>query len=93
VWKGVSYQVVNVAYTAWLFSESPPEELIKMVITDQNLAEKTAVYDISGLNSSKPVCIKLNSTDSKVFNEFEKFLKNKFDAEFKSPQDMVTTEL
>jgi len=91
--KGVSYQVVDVAYTAWLFSESPPEELLKMVMDDQNLSSKTAIYDLSGLRSSKPICVKLNSTESKVFKEFEKFLKKKSGADFKSPQDMVTAEV
>ncbi len=75
--EGVSYRVVDVAYTAWLFSESPPEELMQTVMDDQNLAKNTAIYDMRGLHSSKPICIKLNSTGSRVFREFENFLQKK----------------
>jgi len=91
--EGVSYRVVDVAYTAWLFSEPPPEELIKTVMTDQNLAKNTAVYDMSGLHASKPICIRLNSTGSRVFKEFEDFLHKKWGIEFKSAQDVVTAEV
>lgn len=88
--NGISYQVVNVKYTAWLFPEPPPEELWKMLTDDQNLAEKTAVYDLSGLRESKPICLKCNKTKSKVFKEFENFLRRKFGSEFKTPKDMIT---
>jgi len=91
--EGASYQVVNIAYTAWLFCESPPEELWKMIIDEPNLGEKTAVYDLSSLHANKPICLKLNLTGSKVFKEFEKFLKRRFGAEFKTPQDIVTAQV
>jgi len=91
--EGVSYQVVDVAYTAWLFSDSLPEELWKMIAKSQILAEKTAVYDLSGLHSDKPICVKMNSTRSEVFKEFEEFLRKKFDVKFRTPQDMVTAEI
>ncbi len=91
--EGVSYRVVDVAYTAWLFSEAPPEELVQTVIDDENLAKNTAVYDMSGLHSSKPVCTRLNSTGSKVFKEFENFLQKKWGVKFKSAQDVVTAKV
>ena len=91
--EGVSYRVVDVAYTAWLFSEAPPEELVQTVIDDENLAKSTAVYDMSGLHSSKPVCTRLNSTGSKVFKEFENFLQKKWGVKFKSAQDVVTAKV
>jgi len=90
--EGVSYRVVNVAYTAWLFSESPPQELMQTVIDDQNLAKSTAIYDMSGLYASKPVCIRLNSTESRVFKEFEDFLQKRWGVKFKSARDVVTAE-
>jgi len=89
---GVSYRVVDVAYTAWLFPESPPEELMQIVIEDQSLAKNTAVYDMSGLHSSKPTCIRLNTTGSRVFKEFEDFLHKKWGVQFKSAKDVVTAE-
>jgi len=91
--NGISYHVINVRYTAWLFSEPPPEELRKMLLDDQDLAERTAIYDLSGLRESKPVCLKWNTTKSKVFKEFENFLRKKFGSEFKTPKDMVTAEV
>jgi len=91
--EGVSYRVVDVAYTAWLFSESTPEELMKTVLDDQNLAKNTAIYDMSGLHSSKPICVRLNATKSRVFKEFEDFLQKKWGVKFKSAQDVVTAEV
>jgi len=91
--EGIDYHVVDIAYTAWLFSESPPEELWKMITEDRNLAEKVAVYDLSRLHSGEPVCLRLNSTKSKVFNEFESFLQRKLGAKFKTPKDIVTAQI
>lgn len=90
--EGVSYRVVNVNYTAWLFLESPPEELVASVTDDSDLAKYTAIYDLSGLGSAKPICMKCNLTSSKVFKEFEDFLHRRFGVEFKSLQDVVTTK-
>lgn len=82
--EGISYRVVDVSYVAWLFSESPPEELMKTVMDDENLAKTTAIYDLSGLHSSKPICTRLNSTSSRVFKEFEEFLQKKWGVKLKS---------
>lgn len=90
--QGVSYQVVDVSYTAWLFSASPPEELVKAVMDDECLAKTTAIYDMSGLRSDKPICLRLNLTKSRVFKEFENFLQKKWGVKFKSAQDVVTAE-
>jgi hypothetical protein len=91
--EGVSYQIVDVAYTAWLFSEPPPSELWKTVSEDPNLAERIALYDLSNLNADEPACLKLNSTKSKVFTEFENFLRKKFGAVCRTPRDMLTAEV
>jgi hypothetical protein len=90
--EGVSYRVVKVNYTAWLFLESPPEELVGAVNDDPDLAKYTAIYDLSGLGSATSICVKYNLTDSKVFKGFEDFLSRRFGVEFKSPQDIVTTK-
>jgi len=91
--NGVSYHVIDTAYTAWLFSESPPEELWKTLMDDPDLAEKTAIYDLSCLHASKPVCLKYNLTKSKVFKQFEDFLRRKFGSGFKAPKDVITAEV
>jgi len=93
VQKGVSYDVVDVAYTAWLFSESPPEELWKMLADDPVLAERTAVYDLNCLREGKLICVKCNQTKSRVFKEFEDFLRKRFGSEFKTPEDIVAAEV
>lgn len=91
--EGISYRVVDVAYTAWLFSEAPPEELIHIVIDDENVAKNTAVYDMSDLHSAKPMCTRLNLTENKVLKEFENFLQKKWGVKFKSAQDIVTAKV
>jgi len=91
--EGVSYKVVDVAYTAWLFSEAPPEELIQTVMDNENLAKNTALYDMSGFYGAKPMCTRLNLTESKVFKEFENFLQKKWGVKFKSAQDIVTAKV
>ena len=73
--KGVSYQVVDVSYTAWLFPQSPPKNLMQTVKETPELSGRTAIYDLSGAYTGKPICLKLNETDSIVFKEFEKFLE------------------
>jgi len=73
--KGVSYQVVDVSYTAWLFPQSPPENLMQMIKENPELSRRTAIYDLSWAYGGKPLCLKLNETASMVFKEFEKFLK------------------
>jgi hypothetical protein len=86
--KGVSYQVVDVSYTAWLFPQNPPENLIQMVKENPELSRRTAIYDLSLAYSGKPLCFKLNETDSTVFEEFEKFLKKELGLAVKPVQKM-----
>jgi hypothetical protein len=73
--EGLAYRVVEAAYTAWLLSEEPSDDLLKTVFEDPELQLRIAVYDLSPLLSGKKQCIKLNETDSAVFQEFEDFLK------------------
>jgi hypothetical protein len=89
--EGASYHVVNVDYDAWLFLESPPDEVIRTVMTDQSLAKKTAIYDLSALCTGKSTCLKLNSTESKVFKEFEAFLQLTCGFKFEWVQGMLTS--
>jgi len=75
--EGVSYQVVEVSYTAWVFPEAPPEKLRQIVTENPELSKRIAIYDLSWAYAGKPVCLKLNETDSTVFKEFEKFLEQR----------------
>ncbi len=86
--KGVSYHVVDVSYIAWLFLQSPPERIMQRVMENPELSRRTAIYDLSWAYSGKPLCIKLNETDSMVFKEFENFLEEKLGVEVKPVQKL-----
>lgn len=73
--EGLSYRVVEVAYTAWLFSRTPSENLVKTVFENSDFSKRIALYDLSPLLVGKKICVKLNNTKSTVFQEFEKFLQ------------------
>jgi hypothetical protein len=75
--KGLSYNVVNASYTAWLLSEPPSETLIETIFESPEFFRKTAIYDLSPILEGKNVCVKLNHTQSRVFKEFESFLRRK----------------
>jgi len=91
--QGISYQVVDVAYTAWLFSETPSGELLQTVTENPELSKRTAIYDLSWVYSKKPVCLKLNHTGSHVFRQFEDFLEKKWGVEFKPIRDLIAKEV
>lgn len=87
--QGLSYRVVDVSYTAWLFPRTPPEELVERVINNPELSRRTAIYDLSWAYEGKPVCAKLNETESTVFREFESFLMDKCGVELKPAPEML----
>lgn len=80
--KGSLYLVVDVSYTAWLFPETPSESLMQLIEDNPNLSRMTAIYDLSSFYEGNPICKKLNKTDSRVFREFEMFLKNNLGVKF-----------
>lgn len=73
--EGLSYMVVDAAYTAWLFSVSPSENLIKTFLDKPEFSNNVALYDLSPIFDGKNVCARLNQTDSPIFKEFESFLR------------------
>ncbi len=82
--EGLSYRVVEASYTAWLFSETPPETLVKTIFENPDFYRRVALYDLSPLLEGKNLCVRLNHTDSPVFQEFESFLKNELKVKVKS---------
>ena len=88
--QGPSYQVVDVSYTAWLFPRTPPEELLQTVANNPELSRRTAIYDLSWAYEGKPVCMKLNMTESPVFREFENFLVDRCGVELKPAHQMLS---
>lgn len=75
VFEGLSYNVVKSSYMAWLFSETLSEPLIRTMLENPDFSKRVALYDLSPLLEGKNFCIKLNDTDSSVFQEFESYLK------------------
>lgn len=73
--EGLSYRVVEASYMAWLFSETPSEKLANLFLENPEFSKRLALYDLSPLTEGKNTCVKLNYTDSPVFQEFEKFLE------------------
>jgi hypothetical protein len=90
--EGISYRVVDVSYTAWVFPQTPPENLIHVVREDPELLRRNAIYDLSCLYAGKPTCLRLNETRSTVFREFERFLEEKWGVEVKSSQEALVEE-
>jgi hypothetical protein len=81
--EGLSYRVAKASCTAWLFSEKPSEALIKTVVENPSLSNKIAIYDLSPLLAGKNLCVKLNQTESPVFQEFESFLTSEIKVKLK----------
>ena len=73
--EGLSYRVLSASYTAWLFSDTPPETLIRTVLQNPDFSSRIALYDLSPLLEGRNLCVRLNNTDSPVFKEFESFLR------------------
>lgn len=87
--KRTSYDIVDVAYMAWLLYETPSEELLQTIFEKPELLGKVALYDLSAVYSDEPTCLRLNQTDSKVFKEFEEFLERRWKIKFKHIQDLL----
>jgi len=81
--EGLSYRVVEASYTAWLLSETPSETLVKTIFESPEFSHRIALYDLSPILEGKNLCVKLNHTDSPVFEEFESFLKNELKVKLK----------
>ena len=81
--EGLSYRVVEAAYTAWLLSETPSETLVKTIFESPEFSHRIALYDLSPVLEGKNLCVKLNHTDSPVFEEFESFLRNELKVKLK----------
>jgi len=75
VQDGLSYTVVEPSHQAWLFSETPAEELTRTVFENPDFSKRVAIFNLSPMLEGKDFCLKLNNTDSPVFHEFETFLQ------------------
>lgn len=85
--EGLSYRVVKASYMAWLFSKTPSEALFNTVLENPALPSRIALYDLSPFLEGRQDCVKLNNTDSPVFQEFENFLKNEYNIRLRPLSD------
>ncbi len=74
--RGLSYEVVDASYIAWLFLDKPKKSLAREISENPDFAGRAALYDLSQTSEGKSSVFKLNNTDSEVFLEFERFLRN-----------------
>ena len=86
--RGISYEVVDISYIAWLFQERPPEFLTQRIKENPELTKKTAIFDLSCVYTGENICRKLNETESNVFKEFEQFLEEEWEITFKPADEM-----
>jgi hypothetical protein len=86
--RGISYEVVDISYIAWLFQEKPPDFLVSRVKLNPELTKKTAIFDLSCVYTGEYICRSFNETESNVFKEFEQFLEEEWDIEFKSVNEL-----
>jgi len=81
--KGLLYNVVEPSHLAWLFSEVPSDDLIRTVLQNPDFSRRIAIFDFSPMLEGKNLCVKLNNTDSPVFQEFETYLQNELKVKVK----------
>ncbi|MGB9676510.1 MAG: hypothetical protein ACPL0C_04910 [Candidatus Bathyarchaeales archaeon] len=84
VQEGLSYRVVEAAYTAWLFLEPPSKALLLEILENPEFYGHIALYDLSPLLEGKNLCAKINETGSLVFQEFENFLERELNVKFEA---------
>lgn len=86
--EGTSYHAVDVSYNAWICATQLSESLQQTIARNPELLNRNAVYDLSKI-FKKGVAEKLNKTNSEVFQEFERFLKDEFQTELRPIQTQV----
>ena len=77
--------MVSVSYIAWISPETINENVFYAFSEDPDLSREIALYDVSPLCEGKSVCLRVNETNSAVFQEFERFLAEKYGINFKLP--------
>lgn len=89
--EGTSYRMVEVSYMAWITAEPVSENVIEIFHENPDLLRKIAIYDMSQANRGRPICLRMNETNSVVFQEFEKFLAEKYGVSFEPLRKLQPT--
>lgn len=66
--------MIDISYIAWISQNPIPESVLDFLAAEPRLLSRIALYDLSLLDRGRNVCLKINETDSVVFQEFERFL-------------------
>ena len=69
--------MVEASYYAWIFEDSPPKSLWRRILTVEEILRNNAIYDLSKIRKGEKICVRVNKTESRVFKEFEKFLRER----------------
>ncbi|HEY4674427.1 MAG TPA: hypothetical protein VIH48_00060 [Candidatus Bathyarchaeia archaeon] len=76
--EGASYRIVRLSYVAWVLPGAPWKSTMQIVKETPGLSSKVALYDLSWWYKGAPLCLSLNKTESRVFQEFERFLNAEY---------------
>lgn len=90
--EGSSYRIVDVSYIAWIFQQPLSDQLLETLRENPALFKKMALYDLSSVYKGKPLCLKVNKTESCAFSEFERFLKETYGVDTKPLYEPRTNE-
>lgn len=77
----MSYRTVSVSYMAWILNETLRPMVWKLVKETPCISKRVAIYTLNKAFIGMPKCLKLNETQSTVFDEFEKFLAREYEIE------------
>jgi len=80
--EGVLYRTKSISFMAFVVPQPPSAEILKFFREEPSIQRWVALYDLSRVFGSEPVCAKLNMTKSPVFNEFERYLDKCYDIKF-----------
>ena len=81
--EGISLRKLSLSYMAWILHETPKPSILQHIFEEMpNLSRKVAFYDLSRVYKGEPTCLRLNETESVVFQEFERFLKKEHGIKF-----------
>jgi len=80
--RGTSYQPIDVSYNIWICLTPLPDSLKKTIDQNPELLERNAIYDLSKIRIDR-TSKKLNKTGSQVRRQFESFLEDELNVDFK----------
>jgi len=75
--EGKAYHPIDVSYNAWITATPLSDALKHTITTNPTLLTRNAIFDLSKTPTGGKAKM-LNKTDSRLFKEFEAFLRDEF---------------